>query len=302
MNTHVGPAVRRVSPALAATLLVMTLAACNLLGNGYQLDQERGQARAALQRWDAAAAAASDQALVVVGDLTGQIGNWEEAVGDNKLALIAGKVEAAVALPTETPPPAVVRWDDGSTRTLPVISAAQAVEDIKASGEQACPDCDALAITGATLTSVEVETNRGPARAPAWDFTLQGTAVDLTRVAVAAGARITVTPPDPSQSAVGLSIESASGSADSRELTVSFTGAPDPASKPCGADYSGEAVESTTAVVVIVIESSNPQIGACSAVGATRTATVQLASPLGNRAVLDVRQGLPVPVTLTPTP
>jgi hypothetical protein len=35
------------------------------------------------------------------------------------------------------------------------------------------------------------------------------------------------------------------------------------------------------------------------AVGARRTATVGLAHPLGERAVLDVQQGLPVPVTIT---
>ena len=304
MITHVGPAVRRVTPALAVALLAATLAACNLLGAGYQLDQERVQARAALQRWDAAAAAAGDQALVVVGDQTGQIGDWEEAVGDNKEALIAGKVETAVALPTDTPPPADIRWDNGSVRTLPMISASQALRDIQAAGAQACPTCDPLAIIGAALTSVEIETNGGPARAPAWDFALRGTAVHLTRVAVAAGAKITVVPPawDPNHAPVGLSIESASGSASSQGLTVTFTGAPGPRSEPCGADYTGEAVESSTAIVVIVIESSNPLPVVCAAVGAMRTATVHLASPLGDRAVLEVQQGLPVPVTLTPTP
>jgi hypothetical protein len=34
-------------------------------------------------------------------------------------------------------------------------------------------------------------------------------------------------------------------------------------------------------------------------VGKTRTATVNLAQPLGERVVLEVRQGLPVPVTIT---
>jgi hypothetical protein len=39
---------------------------------------------------------------------------------------------------------------------------------------------------------------------------------------------------------------------------------------------------------------------ACDLVGYRREATVQLAAPLGDRAVLEVKQGLPVPVTLTP--
>jgi hypothetical protein len=37
----------------------------------------------------------------------------------------------------------------------------------------------------------------------------------------------------------------------------------------------------------------------CPAIGAERKATVNLAQPLGERAVLEVRQGLPVPVTIT---
>ena len=39
---------------------------------------------------------------------------------------------------------------------------------------------------------------------------------------------------------------------------------------------------------------------ACTAVGAFRTADATLSTPLGNRAVLEVTQGMPVSVTLTP--
>ena len=44
----------------------------------------------------------------------------------------------------------------------------------------------------------------------------------------------------------------------------------------------------------------NLAIGACTAVGAPRTATVERAAPLGSRAVLEVQQGLPVTVSLNP--
>jgi len=110
---------------------------------------------------------------------------------------------------------------------------------------------------------------------------------------------VTVDPPpwnanNPPQ---GIRIDSATGSADSKKLTVSFIGAPDGADKPCGADYTAEAVESELAVVVIVNEKRNPTPGACAAVGAIRTAKVTLEAVLGNRAVLEVQQGLPVAVT-----
>jgi hypothetical protein len=51
-------------------------------------------------------------------------------------------------------------------------------------------------------------------------------------------------------------------------------------------------------MVVIVVRHTNGFPGACSAAGAARTATVTLAQPLGDRAVLEVQQGLPVSVRL----
>ena len=95
---------------------------------------------------------------------------------------------------------------------------------------------------------------------------------------------------------VGLAIQSAKASADGRTLVATFVGAPDPGDRPCGADYDGEAVESSTAVVVIVTARPHLQLGACTAVGGYRTVEVMLAAPLNDRAVLEVQQGTPVPV------
>jgi hypothetical protein len=136
--------------------------------------------------------------------------------------------------------------------------------------------------------------------APVWEFTLQGTAVRVTRVAIAD--RVSVLPPpwDPNNAPVGISIESATGTVAGRQLTVAFTGAPDPGSQPCGSDYTAEAVESPTAIVVIVTEHPHSAFGeACLDVGARRTAEVELSAPLGERAVLEVKEGRPVAVTLT---
>jgi hypothetical protein len=73
-------------------------------------------------------------------------------------------------------------------------------------------------------------------------------------------------------------------------------GAPDPGDKPCGADYTAEAVESDAAVVMIVYEHRNTLPATCSAVGAFRTAQVTLAKPLGNRTLIDL-QAQPISVT-----
>jgi hypothetical protein len=234
-----------------------------------------------------------------VGESTGQIGDWEPAVGDNnKPALMDDMVEATVSLSAETPPDGELRWPDGSTDTVRLISAQQALSDVKADGAGSCSECAPLQITGARLASISVQTSRGPAEAPAWEFSVHGTAVLVTRVAIDAG--VTVVPPSLDPNApYSISIESATVSVGGRQLTVTFTGSPGPASEPCGADYTAEAVESSIAVVVIVTEHPHGGFEACTDVGAERTAVVELSAPLGGRAVLEVREGQPVAVQVS---
>lgn len=285
---------------LAAIAIGPILAGC--LGNADDPAKLQKQAQAALARWaDAVAAAGGQSPVVLVGERTGQVGDWELAVGDNnKPALMAGLVEADASLPAEAPPDGEVRWQDGTTASVPLISAQQAVAAIQTGTTGPCSECTSLRITASLLTTGPIETSRGPATAPVWEFTVQGTAVRVTRVAIANP--ITVVPPpwDPNNPPGGLAIDSASGTVGGRQLTVAFVGAPLPGDQACGEDYSAESVESDLAVVVIVTRHPHAAFGACSAIGAPRTATVELASPLGERAVLEVQQGLPVPVVLTP--
>ncbi len=286
-------------------LLMVMLSGCGLVGQGPGADaaREHRQAQEALARWAEAVAAADGQhPFVPVGEMTGQVGDWENAVGQNKAALYAGMLEAAITFSTETPPDGEVRWGNGTSHTVRTISAQQALEELRAARVQACPECVSLQITAARLSTAQIQTSRGPALAPAWEFTIQGTAVRVTRVAISASDTITVTPPpwDPQDPPVGLWIQSATGTVGGRELTVEFIGAPRSGAEPCGADYSAEAVESSTAVVVMVISHPNPFSGPCTAEGARRTARVELAEALGERTVLEVTQGLPVPVVLTP--
>lgn len=254
-----------------------------------------------LSAWAEAVAAAGAQAAVTpVGELTGQIGDWELAVGDNnKRALMAGMVASLNPLSEEAPPDGEVAWQDGTTTKVPLLSAQEAIVAIESTTSASCSDCAMLLATAARLTSGPIETSRGPATAPIWEFTLQGTAVKLTRVAIA---NPVVVAPDEVGSQLGLAIDSASGTVSGNELTVAFVGAPDPGIMPCGEDYTAEAVESDLAAVVIVTRHPHaaPFGEACSAVGARRTASATVAAPLGNRVVLDLQQGTPVPVVLAP--
>jgi hypothetical protein len=291
-----------------AMLIAVFLSGCGQLGllplGDRGSAREHQQAHDALKRWAAAVqAAGGQQAFVPVGELTGQIGDWEEPVGDNnKRALYGGMLVPATELPTESPGDGQIRWEDGTSRTVRTITAGQALQDLKAAATAPCADCQPIQVTDARLSEATVATSRGPATAPAWEFVLAGTRVVVTQIAVAASDQITVTPApwDSNDPPVGVSVESATGKVGGRQLTVAFTGPQAGADKPCGSDYTTEAVESSTAVVVIVIEHPNLPVGAgCDLVGYRRGATVELGAPLGDRTVLEVRQGLPVPVTLT---
>jgi hypothetical protein len=301
MTRH--PVARRFRPAavLCVAGLALVLAGCQGIGDDPARLQQ--QARAALSHWaDAVEGAGGVSSVVLVGELTRQIGVWEEAVGDNdKRALMAGLVEAAAELPTEAPPGGEVRWQDGTTTSVPLISAQQAVAAISAGTSEPCgDDCTPLRITDARLTTGPIETSRGSAIAPVWELSVEGTEVTVTRVAIADAISLVLPPWNAMDPPVGLAIESASGKVSGRELTVAFTGAPKPGDQPCGEDYTAEAVESDLAVVVIVTRHPHVTVGACTSLGAQRTATLTLAAPLGGRAVLEVQQGSPVPVTLSP--
>lgn len=281
-------------------LAAMALAGCAFAPGATDPAAARQRAQAVLSAWADAVAKAGEHAPVTpVGDLTGQVGDWEEAVGDNnKRALMAGMVASDRPLSEEAPPDGEVTWQDGTTTEVPLMSAQQAIVAIESTTEAACSDCTMLLATDARLTSGPIQTSRGPATAPIWEFTLQGTAVKVTRVAIANP--VVVASPGEGDPQLGLAIDSASGSVSGTELTVAFVGAPDAGDKPCGEDYTAEAVESDLAVVVIVTRHPHMTLGACSAVGARRTATATLAAPLGDRVVLDLQQGTPVPVVLAP--
>jgi hypothetical protein len=293
-----------------ALLAAMTLAGCteaprasfpSALPSATDPAAADQRAQTVLSAWAKAVTAAGGRAAVTpVGDLTGQIGDWEEAVGgNNKQALMAGMVASINPLSEEVPPDGDVAWQDGTTTKVPLLSAQGAIVAIESTTSAPCDGCAQLLVTDARLTSGLVQTTRGPATAPIWEFTVQGTAVKVTRVAIA---NPVVVAPDEVGSQLGLAIDSASGTVGGNALTVAFVGAPDPGNMPCGEDYTAEAVESDLAVVVIVTRHphSPPFGGACSAVGARRTATATLAAPLGDRVVLDLQQGTPVPVALAP--
>ena len=292
---------------VAVAGLAVAVSGCTAApGSSAQVAEIQRQAQEALARWDAAVAAgAGGSGFVLVGESTLMVGDdWGPNIDGNnaKMAWGAGLFVVANPLPSQAPPDGTIEWQNGTTHAVPVISAQQALSDMKAGGISPCPDCTPLQITGARLTTATFQTSRGPAQAPAWEFSLKDTDVKLDQVAV--GGQVPLPPvPTPDDQASGqqvpqpwvAQVQSAIVDASGMTLTVTVIGAPDPGSKPCGADYTAEAVESDTAVVVIVYEHRNTLPAMCSAVGAFRTAQVTLTRPLGSRTLIDL-QAQPISV------
>ncbi len=294
---------------LAVVGLVIGASGCTSApASSAQVADLHRQAEAALARWDAAAAAgAGGSGFVLVGESTLMVGgDWGPNIDGNnaKMAWYAGLFVAANPLPSEAPSDGMIQWPDGTAHSVPVISAQQAFSDMKAAGVSPCPNCTPLQITGARLTTATSRSSRGPAQVPAWEFSLKDTDVKLDQIAVAGQSTAPPVPtpndqasgPPAAQPWIGPPIQSATVDASGMTLTVNVVGAPDPGDKPCGSDYTAEAVESDTGVVVIVYEHRNTLPVACSAVGAFRTAQVTLSKPLGSRTLIDL-QAQPISVT-----
>lgn len=292
----------RLPSALAAGLVAVLLAACGSVSGGptgggspspTMDEQDRAQQAAQLLAGFAAGQGASDSPGLALGDqLEEQDGDWEPAVGDNnKLAWATGHLVAVAPLPAAPAKGKVLNGSGGGVSTT-VIAARDALSAMTARRSD-CDGCTDLQVTGAVLTTMDVQSSAGTVRVPAWRFSLEGTAVTLLRVAVPASG-LARTPvdwvPAPGD---GLRAESFELSDGSRRMTLTFTGAPDEPGA-CGADYRGQAYESERAVVVAVVQVPREPSGqdiACAAIGAVRTVEVSLDRALGDRAVLSLADG-----------
>ncbi|GII81166.1 hypothetical protein Sru01_61480 [Sphaerisporangium rufum] len=67
---------------------------------------------------------------------------------------------------------------------------------------------------------------------------------------------------------------------------------------PCGVDYTGRAVESEHAALIVVAGRPHDDGNLCTAEGYPRQVTLRLDRALGGRAVLEAVEGMPVPVDL----
>jgi hypothetical protein len=252
------------------------------------------RARQVTAQWDRSAAARVWRAGLVLmdpSDLTPVPSTAGFSSQREKDAFGSGHFRLAGTLPAG-PLPGLVRWADGATLRLPVLTARAAFAELAAQRPCGGPGaCGQLTVTGAQPGVVTVHTSRGLASVPAWRFTVAGLGWKVSEVAVARSALVVLPGygpiPPAGQNTPGVNGLTAV-SADGRALTLSFIGS------ACDAAWGAYRYESNSTVVAGSWEKPSPGNAPCPAVGMPRIARVRLARPLGTRVLLDVASGLPL--------
>ncbi|MDP9847035.1 hypothetical protein [Streptosporangium lutulentum] len=240
--------------------------------------------RAVAERWRATGLSEEWVRGFVPQEALTVLGKDVRFTGRSKLAFLAGKWERHADLPDGAPSHGEIRWRDGTTMTSPMLRASAAYEQMSVPNpHQKCApgECGLLTVIGARLGEVRIQTSRGPAVVPAWQFSVRDVPGTFSRVAIAPTARSSLPPALGAAEVNGyrpgegttVRLEYMSGSCDEPQGVRSFE---------------------TDDLVVVDLDVETAE-GACTAVGLVGTTEVTLAKPLGDRIMLDASSGLPVP-------
>jgi hypothetical protein len=318
---------RRLLPALIAAAAIAAIAAAAVTVVSHRAEEpapagggpaptgkEVQRAKDALDRWDKAI---GDSGYVPIRPQSGggssnpavwqfeEVGHWPGMTGrptPDSAAMALRRIAVQTPLPTTRPGAGRVVWAGGESSSVKLLSQAETLQQLR-SGADVCVGCkpgeidgvkaSTLVISKVTLTTMQVQTTRGPATVPAYRFSFEGKSVQALQAAVAPP----TVGPMPEKDQVNLPVDSATFSPGLQTLTVHFIGAELPASEPCGEDYSAVAIESEHAVAVIVTRKPHGKNELCNGSGHPRDAVVQLKAPLGGRAVLETAHGTAIPAT-----
>jgi hypothetical protein len=251
-----------------------------------QLTPDHSQATAeALSLWKDFPAGSSPRPLVLTAPAINDPSTGFRD-GDDKLAYISGHFTVAAALP----------GGSSTWQQQPLITADQALAELRSSGQSAEPTSASLSITAARLGSATFSTDRGPRALPAWVFRFAGVRDPASVLAIPAANRWPKAP-RPDQDTQDLGAKIAPGG---DTVTIRFIGAA-AGTGPCDAQYAADAGQSSTAVVIFIRElprstsqPANWSNMACNAMGYRREVTVKLSPALAGRVLID-SYGAPIP-------
>ncbi|GAA1298008.1 hypothetical protein Psi02_57650 [Planotetraspora silvatica] len=218
------------------------------------------------------------------------LGKDVQFTGLSKLAFVAGRWELHADLPGSAPSHGEIRWLDGTTMTLPLLPASAAYEEMSAPNpHQKCApgECGLLTVIGARLGEVQIQTSRGPAIVPAWQFSVRDVPGTFSRVAIAP----TATPP-------ALGAAEVNGYQPGEGTTVRL----EYMSGSCETLHRVRSFEADDLVVVDLDVGAVDGVCSGTALGLVGATQVTLAKPLGDRILLDASSGLPVPYRVIQSP
>ncbi|MEV7419044.1 hypothetical protein [Streptomyces sp. NPDC089919] len=272
-----------------AAVMVLAGAGCSAVsipGDGPVL---KSRMRAVADAWDASPAVQSwRQGFFPLAPLVREpVGAWHSGA-DKQAYLEQNIVFPGRAAVRESGTEGAVRWAGGQRLAVPLMPAGEAYRRLAPGGGNGRPH--PLRITGARLGEIDLLTSRGPAKVPAWLFTLAGYDTPLVRVAVE-DSKLPVTPAQVAVDAASALVLTAI-SADGRVLTVS-AGHGD-----CDGGARVEVLEAIDSVVLSgsAIPSKEDRDQVCDLVLRTEPVTVRLSHPLAGRIPLDALTGAPLPI------
>ncbi len=187
----------------SATALAASLAVSALLGACGQSASPRADASDFDKRATAVAAAwrssgaiaAWRNGLVPLDELT-QVSGFDDR-SDLKIAFGEGRIGVQGTL-DDTKAAGVVTFPDGTTMPVALVGAYTAYAGLAGPQGRPCATnekCTGLDVTGATLGTTTLLTNRGQATVPAWRFSVAGLTQPIVRVAI--DPALMATPPAP---------------------------------------------------------------------------------------------------------
>ncbi|MFD7559345.1 hypothetical protein ACFV9E_33055 [Streptomyces sp. NPDC059835] len=215
--------------------------------------------------------------------------------GEDKAAAVNGNFVLRAALPEGPPSATPVRWDAGGAElTLPLLTAREAYGQLQggAKGGEARPD-HVLSVTAIAFGETTVRTSRGPARVPAWSFTVEGYDTPLTRIAIRPQ-ELPKPPIEPLRTFDGGTAPLFGRSAAPPDVTSFEVTAGHGA---CDGGVAVDVLEGTDTVVLagrILPGGKAGRDGACPALMLQQRVPVTLARPVGERLVLDSESGAPL--------
>jgi len=212
---------------------------------------------------------------------------------ETRRAYQAGWYRLSGTLPTGSVRTGEIRFPDGATLAVPVLTAAEAYRALDL-GDAPCVGCPTLTVTGAALGTVTVRTSRGAAQVPAWLFTVTGLTRPVARVAVVPSAVSALPGAEAGRPA------RANGLVGAQDLTAADGTALDYRLGVGACDSDLRPLVYETADVVVLGGSVQVPGGPCAGQLKLTPARVTLRTAVGDRVVLDALTGQPLPLQVEP--